>query len=160
MRARCLTALALVLAAGPAAAGPTAWVSNERDNTVSVIDVDTLEVVDTIPVGQRPRGLVFSPDYARLYICASDSDAVQVLDVATRRVVTNLPSGADPEFFDLGPDGRYLYIANEDDAITTVVDTAERRVVAQIEVGVEPEGMATSHASEPTLASTSRSTSS
>ena len=124
MRARCLTALALVLAAGRAEAGPTAWVSNEKDNTLSVIDVGTLEVVDTIPVGQRPRGIVFSPDYATLYICASDSDAVQVLDVATRKIVADLPSGADPEFFALDPDGRHLYIANEDDAITTVVDTA------------------------------------
>ena len=145
MRAGCLTAVALVLAVGRAVAGPTAWVSNERDNTLSVIDVDTLELIETVPVGQRPRGIAFSPDYTKLYICASDSDAVQVLDVATRTIVADLPSGADPEFFDLDPTGRNLYIANEDDAITTVVDTAERRVVAQIEVGVEPEGMAISH---------------
>jgi YVTN family beta-propeller protein len=84
MRAGCLTALALVLAVGRAVAGPTAWVSNERDNTLSVIDLATLELIETIPVGQRPRGIVFSPDYAKLYICASDDDTVQVLDVATR----------------------------------------------------------------------------
>ena len=55
------------------------------------------------PSGQRPRGVVFSPDYAKLYICASDDDTVQVLDVATRKIVADLPSGADPEFFDLAP---------------------------------------------------------
>ncbi|MFO1046970.1 MAG: hypothetical protein U1E52_03610 [Geminicoccaceae bacterium] len=115
--------------------------SNERDNTVSVLDVGTMALIDTIPVGKRPRGIVFSPDYRTLYVCASDvDDTVQVMDVASRKITANLPSGADPEFFDLDPTGRYLYIANEDDAITTVVDTTERRVVAQIDVGVEPRG--------------------
>jgi YVTN family beta-propeller protein len=33
-----------------------AYVSNEKSNTVSVIDTDKLEVIKTIKVGQRPRG--------------------------------------------------------------------------------------------------------
>jgi len=139
-----LAASAFVLAA-PVSAGPTAWVSNERDNTVTVVDLGAMEVIETIEVGQRPRGLVFSRDFTRLYICASDDDSVQVMDVATRKVIHDLPSGDDPEFFDIHPNDRYLYIANEDDAITTVVDTESRSVIAQIDVGVEPEGMAVSH---------------
>jgi PQQ-dependent catabolism-associated beta-propeller protein len=131
--------------AGSSLAGPTAWVSNEKDNTVTVVDLDRLDVIETISVGQRPRGLVFSRDYAKLYICASDDNTVQVMDVATRRIVHDLPSGDDPEFFDIHPNDRLLYIANEDDAITTVVDTESRQVIAQINVGVEPEGMAVSH---------------
>ena len=120
------------------------WISNEKDDTISVIDIETLEVVRTIEVGQRPRGLTFSRDYSVLYLCASDSDTVQVIDPETGRVLHDLPSGEDPEQFALHPDDRHLYIANEDDAITTVVDTQTRRVVAQIDVGIEPEGMAVS----------------
>ncbi|HAQ87466.1 MAG TPA: hypothetical protein DCR78_13615, partial [Pseudomonas sp.] len=40
----------------------TAYVSNEKDDTVSVIDLDTLETVETLDVGQRPRGLTLSRD--------------------------------------------------------------------------------------------------
>lgn len=120
------------------------WVSNEKDDTISVIDVATLEVVRTIPTGERPRGITFSRDYSVVYICASDSDAVQVMDPDTGEILHDLPSGEDPEQFVLHPDNRHLYIANEDDAITTVVDTETRRVVAQIDVGIEPEGMAVS----------------
>ena len=47
-------ALAASLLAAPAAADEI-WVSNEKDDTISVIDVETLEVVRTIPVGERPR---------------------------------------------------------------------------------------------------------
>jgi len=53
----CRSALcaALLLAAGHAMAA-TAWVSNEKDNSLSLIDMQTLEVTQTLPVGQRPRG--------------------------------------------------------------------------------------------------------
>ncbi len=124
--------------------GETAYVSNEKDNTLSVIDIDSLEVIDTIEVGMRPRGITFNRDFTELYICASDSDAVQVMDMAERRIVADLPSGEDPEQFALHPDDRKLYIANEDNAVVTVVDTRERTVIAQVDVGVEPEGMAVS----------------
>ena len=120
------------------------WVSNEKDDTISVIDLDTLEVSRTIDVGERPLGITFARDHSVLYLCASDSDTVQVIDPETGKVLHELPSGEDPEQFVLHPDNRHLYIANEDDAITTVVDTETRRVIAQIDVGIEPEGMAVS----------------
>ena len=45
----------LPLASSPAAAY-MAYVTNERDNTLSVIDLDQMKTVNTVPVGQRPRG--------------------------------------------------------------------------------------------------------
>ncbi len=121
-----------------------AYVSNEKDNTLSVIDLNTLEVTETIEVGERPRGIILSHDQSRLYICASDSDTVQVMDVATHTILKELPSGADPEQFALHPNDHHLYISNEDDALTTIVDTETNEVLAQIDVGIEPEGMAVS----------------
>lgn len=140
---RHLIAVLLATAAPPALAGEI-WVTNETDNTISVIDTDTLEVTRTIPTGERPRGITFAHDGSVAYVCASDSDTVQVIDPVTGTVLHNLPSGEDPEQFVLAPDGKHLYIANEDDAITTVVDVESRKVVAQINVGIEPEGMAVS----------------
>jgi PQQ-dependent catabolism-associated beta-propeller protein len=136
--------LPLLLATALPAQAEEIWVTNEKDDTISVIDVATLEVIRTIPTGERPRGITFSHDFSRVYVCASDSDTVQVIDPETGKVLHNLPSGEDPEQFVLHPDDRHLYIANEDDAITTVVDTQTRTVVAQIDVGIEPEGMAVS----------------
>ncbi|OPG78717.1 hypothetical protein B1218_14220, partial [Pseudomonas ogarae] len=94
---------AALLAAGPCAAASIAWVSNEKDNSLSLIDMQSLEVIETLPVGQRPRGLLLSHDNRLLYICASDSDRVQVMDVATRKIIKELPSGKDPEQFALHP---------------------------------------------------------
>ena len=64
-----------------------------------MIDVATLEVVRTIPTGERPRGITFSHDHKVVYICASDSDTVQVMDPATGEILFDLPSGEDPEQF-------------------------------------------------------------
>ena len=142
-----LTRLACAVAFGLAchsAFAATAYVSNEKDDSISVIDLDSLEVTATLDVGMRPRGLLLSSDNKLLYICASDSDRVQVMDLATRKIIKELPSGADPEQFALHPNDRWLYISNEDDALVTVVDTQSDEVLAQIEVGVEPEGMAVS----------------
>ena len=53
--------IALSLAACPAAAY-TVYVSNEKGNSITVLDSATFEVLETIPVGQRPRGIMLTKD--------------------------------------------------------------------------------------------------
>ncbi|MBI1207047.1 MAG: PQQ-dependent catabolism-associated beta-propeller protein [Azospirillum sp.] len=137
-------AMALVLAGPELAAAATLYVSNEKDNTISVVDAASMTVTGTIPVGRRPRGISLSQDQTKLYVCAGDSDRVEVVDLASGKITDSLPSGPDPELFVLAPDGRILYIANENDNLVTAVDVTTKAVVAEIEVGVEPEGMAVS----------------
>jgi PQQ-dependent catabolism-associated beta-propeller protein len=117
------------------------FVSNEGDNTITVIDSETMSVIETVQVGQRPRGITITNDGKYVLLCASDDDTVQMIDTATYEIVGTLPSGPDPELFVLHPSGNPLYIANEDDNLVTVVDVEDRSLVAEIPVGVEPEGM-------------------
>ena len=118
-----------------------AFVSNERDNTISVIDTDSWEVIHQFNGGNRPRGITLSPDGTKLYVCASDDNLVRVFDTETYEELPSLPSGPDPELFIIEPSGKRLYIANEDDNLVTVTDTETRTVLAEVPVGVEPEGM-------------------
>jgi PQQ-dependent catabolism-associated beta-propeller protein len=103
-----------------------------------------MEVVKTVKVGQRPRGITVTHDGKFILVCASDDDTVQVFDASTYELVGTLPSGPDPELFVLSPDGSKLYIANEDDNLVTVIDMQARSMVNEIPVGVEPEGMGVS----------------
>lgn len=119
----------------------TAYVTNEKDNSLSVIDTEKLEVTKSIKIGQRPRGVILSADDKWVIVCTSDENQVQVYDAKTLEFIKSLPSGPDPELLILHPDGKHLYIANEDDNLVTVVDIQESKVVSEIPVGVEPEGL-------------------
>ena len=77
------------------AAAYTVYISNEKGNSITVIDSATLEVQTTIQVGQRPRGIVLTKDGKHLLICASDNDTVQILDIATKKIVGDLPLWQD-----------------------------------------------------------------
>ena len=132
-----------VMPASPALAYKV-YVSNEKGNSVSVLDSDSMEVIKTIKVGQRPRGITISKDGKFLYVCASDDDTIEIIDTSSYEIVGTLPSGPDPELFVLSPDGKRLYVANEDDNLVTVIDLEKRSVIAEIPVGVEPEGMGVS----------------
>jgi YVTN family beta-propeller protein len=97
---RCLPlALAASLAAPAPAAAYTAYVSNEKANTVSVIDTDSWTVTDTVKVGQRPRGIEFTRDGKFVMVAVGDDDTIQVIDAKTKQIVDTLPSGPDPELF-------------------------------------------------------------
>jgi len=109
---RQLALVAAALAAGLMATPASAYmvyVSNEKDNTMTIVDSATMKVVKSVPVGQRPRGITITPDGKFIYLCASDDDTIQIIDATTFQIVGTLPSGPDPELFTLSPDGKILY---------------------------------------------------
>ena len=96
--------LSTLLSVGPALAA-TAYVTNEKGNSVSIVDLDKMAVVSTVDVGQRPRGIALSKDEKLVYICLSDDDTIGIYDAKTMESVGELPSGADPEQLRISHDG-------------------------------------------------------
>ena len=86
-------AAALLVFAAPAFAAPLIFVSNEKDNTVTVLNADTLEIVKTIKVARRPRGIVVSPDGKEAFVAAGDGDIMDVIDTNTLEVSRHLEFG-------------------------------------------------------------------
>jgi len=139
-----------------------AYVSNEDDESVTVIDTGTAKALATIAVGKRPRGLKLSRDGSRLYAAVSglpkcppaipdeqcakfkrdlQADGIAVIDTSSLKLLRLLKAGSDPEQFDLSADGRLLFVANEDAAQTSVIDVHRGAITARIPVGREPEGV-------------------
>lgn len=89
------------------------FVSAAGSNTVTVIDVPRLMefardrrtgfandlsasanyVTARIPAGRNPRGIVLSPNGARLYVAARMDDAITVIDAKTSKVVSSIDLG-------------------------------------------------------------------
>lgn len=101
-----------------------AFVPNEGGSNVSVIDLSSNTVVDTIPVGFNPTGVATHPDGSRVYIGNQGSASVSVIDTYTRSVVATIGVGPNPYGLAVAPDGGRLYVANAGASHLTVIDTA------------------------------------
>jgi YVTN family beta-propeller protein len=91
---------------------PTAYITNSDDNTVSVINTETYEVVATIPVGDHPEGIAISPDSHRAYVTNNESETVSVINTTSNRVIKTIPVGTEPMGICMAPDGSKIYVAN------------------------------------------------
>jgi len=100
------TALGLALVS-PAIAGK-AFISNERGNTITVVDTDTWEVLTEFFAGNRPRGITVSPDGTKIYVCASDDTQVKVFDSETYAALPSLPSCPAAQLLIIEPLGKGL----------------------------------------------------
>lgn len=99
--------------------GAFAYVTNEGDNTVSVIDAANRTVTATIAVVGQPAGIAFSPDSRTAYIATvsgtdTDPGTVALIDTATSRVVGTVavPPMRGPQAIAVSPDGTKLHVAH------------------------------------------------
>ena len=147
----CLCVKLLLLAACfSKPSGPLAFVTNERDGTITVIDTKTDRVYSTIKVGGRLRGIRLSPDKQRIWVAISyptnqsqGEDKIAELDL-NGNVIAKYEAGTDPENFAIDDNATRLYIANEDAGTASITDIKANRVIASMSVGLEPEGAAIS----------------
>jgi PQQ-dependent catabolism-associated beta-propeller protein len=136
-------ALTALLAAPSAQAAGTglAFISNEKGNTVVVLDPRTDTIVRSIDVCGRPRDMEWNADRTRIYVACGDDDEIGIVDVGSMKQVDAIRHVADPEAFEIDAAQRYLYVSNEEDAALSVIDLEQRAIVAMIESGEEPEGV-------------------
>jgi YVTN family beta-propeller protein len=123
--------------------GKQAWVANAQDGTVSIVDLTTKSVVQTLEANVRGANrLKFTPD-GRIALVSSLGGADLVfLDVASRKVVKRLPIGHGGAGIVMQPDGKRAFVACSPDDYVTVIDLGAMSVVGKIDAGGEPDGMA------------------
>src|SRR5688500_9667890 len=136
------------------------YVTNENSGDLTVIDTATRQVISTISLGKRPRGIKVSPAGTTLYVALSGSpmappgtdesklppldrtaDGIGLDDVREGKLLRVIQGGTDPEQTAITADGRRIFVANEDAGQASVIDVSNGRVVARVPVGGEPEGV-------------------
>ena len=134
----------LSCATSPSAEKPAAhariYVTNQLDNTASVIDGATHQVVATVRVGVSPAHMAVSPDRKSVYIANTGSNTVSVLNTGNDTIARAiaLPPRSKPVDVAANPNGRYLYTADGGSNRVSVIDTRANRVVASVRVGTQP----------------------
>jgi YVTN family beta-propeller protein len=134
----------LSCATSPSAEKPGAaariYVTNQLDNTASVIDGATHKIVATVRVGVSPAQMAVSPDRKSVYIANTGSNTVSVLNTDNDTIARTiaLPPRSRPLDVAVNPNGRYLYTADGGSNRVSVLDTRAKRVVASVRVGTQP----------------------
>ncbi len=123
-----------------------AFVPNFADGTLSIIDLGTLTVSATLPVGPNPRRLACNEATHRLYLVnATTPGTVTVVDAKANAVVATIPVGNDPRTLGANFFIDEIYVSNYDSDTVSIVSTATHAVVATVAVGKAPLAPASSN---------------
>ena len=89
------------------------WVVNHISDSISVVNLSTMNVVRTIQTGDEPTDVVFAGTPQRAFVSVSQENKIQVFDLANLTAApTNIEiEGEDPRQLAVSPDGQKVYAA-------------------------------------------------
>ncbi len=111
-----------------------AYVTEERNDRLVVLDLVARVPADTILVGERPIDVAITPDGRKLYVANADSRDVSVIDVDQGEVVAGIVIGGVPGEIDVTADGARAYVTNVDRGVISVLDLNSDRVAGGIQL--------------------------
>lgn len=129
-----------------AAPGPFAYVTNQFDGTVTVIDTFTNTVVGspitlctTTGCSPQPAGLAVTPDGKFVYVANSSNSTVSVIDTSSNTVTATItiPSVCDcaaprPVGVAITPDGSRAYVTDTNQGAVHVITISSNTVAQSI----------------------------
>jgi len=127
--------------------GKEIWAANAQDATVTIIDVASKRVTQTLPIALRGANrLKFTPNGKRVLIsglgAGAEGNSLVVLDAATRKEVNQLNLGGGASGIVIVPDGSRAYIAVSGKDKVAVVDLKSLEVTGTVPTGKQPDGLA------------------
>jgi YVTN family beta-propeller protein len=101
-----------------------AYVSNFNNQSISVIDGSTNELIKTVQVGIDPQGIAIDTATNTIYVVTYGQE-VAVVDGATHDVKGKIPVGEFPERAALNKNNGLLYVTNTGSNSISVIDTVD-----------------------------------
>jgi len=123
--------------------GKQIWAANAQDGTISIIDVASKQVTDTLAANVNGANrLKFTPDGKHVFVSSLGGAEVVILDASTKRDVKRLKTGRGAAGIQMQPDGTRAYVACTPDDYVAVVDLKTLEIAGRIEAGRQPDGLA------------------
>lgn len=116
-------------------AAPFEYISNDAEDTVSVIDTATNSLVATVTVGLGPEGVAVNPMGTRVYVADLGNEAVSVIDTATNTLVATVPVGVDPFGVAVNSAGTRVYVTDLFDNSVSIIDAATNSLLGTVNLG-------------------------
>jgi YVTN family beta-propeller protein len=129
-------------AAAPALAAPFAYITNQDDDSVSVIDTATNTVVATVAVGDKPYSAAVTLDNAHVYVANFSGNSVSVIDARTNTVTTTIAGiCTNPAYITTMPGGTQMWVSCFNSAELKRIDIASNTVVGTVSGQSRPVGL-------------------
>jgi YVTN family beta-propeller protein len=123
--------------------GKEIWVANAEDGTVSIINLASKRVTETLAADVRGANrLKFTPDGKLALISSLRRSDVTVIDTATHKTVKRIAVGRGAAGIQMQPDGVRAFVACSPDGFVAVIDLHSLEVAGRIEAGHDPDGLA------------------
>ncbi len=119
------------------------FITNGKDDTVTIFDLKTLAVLGTAKTGKKPDAIIYDPASKHVFVCNNGGTDLTVLAPADGKVEATIEVGGAPELVAVDGKGR-LYTNLEDKNELGVVDTMALKAVAHwpLAPGEGPSGVA------------------
>ena len=123
--------------------GKEIWAANSHDGTLSIIDVGTRKVTETLDLHtKRSNRVKFTPDGKLVLISDLEAGELVILDASARKETKRLKLGHGTAGILVVPDGSKAYVAVSPDSQIAIIDLKKLSVTGKIETGKGPDGMA------------------
>jgi YVTN family beta-propeller protein len=129
-------ACAVTITAAPLwAQGYRLYVDNSNDQTVSVIDLNSLKVVDDIKIGASLiHGLALRPDGKLLFVTVESDHSLRLVDTGTGETKATIKLTGRPNECAVTPDGKYVAVPIRDGDSVDIVDVMQKKVVKTLPI--------------------------
>ena len=128
--------------------GRWVWAGNRAEDTVSIIDADTLQLVKTLVSPGFPYRVEFTPNGRYALVPHATSGTLMVGDVAAQRVIRHIPLGltevAEPSTAGVfpHPDNVHAFVTVRNDNSMLLLNLETGETLARVEVQSSPDGVA------------------
>src|SRR5581483_10247898 len=123
--------------------GHHAWVTNERDDNISLIDAFARKKICDIPVGKVPQGIAVIRGESQLLIANFGSNSVSLIDIAARKEIQQIAVGRGP--IDVVPlaqqDIETAWVTCFSEGAVSVVSIERGEEIQRINTGGRPQGL-------------------
>jgi YVTN family beta-propeller protein len=117
----------------------TAYVTNQESGTVSIINTQTLTLLQHVAVGKEPVALAYSPRSRMVYVTSYGDGTVTALSSENHKVAAKLIGQPGLRALQISPDGRWGFVANELQNSVAVFDTSSNIFKESYSVGHAPD---------------------
>jgi YVTN family beta-propeller protein len=121
-----------------------AFISNGKDNSVTIVNLKTFELIDKVTIeSQKPDAILYDQFSKKVLTYNANSNDATVIDATTNKVIKTIPLGGKPEFSVTNSKG-LIYVNIEDKNEIKTIDANKLEVTAtwSIAPGDEPSGLA------------------